>query len=239
MAYDLQILEKGCEELGITLNSQQKIQFIKYYELLVERNKMMNLTAITDFEEVLRKHFVDSLAIVKAVDVDKVTTMIDVGTGAGFPGIPLKIAFPHLQVCLMDSLQKRIVFLEEVLSRIGVKEIMGVHGRAEDFGKKTGYRENYDLCVSRAVANLSSLSEYCLPFVKVGGTFVSYKSGKVQEEVVQAEHAVKTLGGEMMEPVYLRLPDSDIERSFIIIKKKMPTPKDYPRKAGTPAKNPL
>lgn len=239
MSYDLRILEKGCEALGIHLSEEQEIQFVKYYEFLIERNKMVNLTSITELEEVLRKHFVDSLAVVKAVDISKLTTMIDIGTGAGFPGIPLKIAFPQLQSCLLDSLQKRVSFLEESFSRLGMRNIMAVHGRAEDFAKNKGYREVYELCVSRAVANLATLSEYCLPFVKVGGVFVSYKSGNIQEELKQSARAVELLGGKVEDTVYFQLPDSDIDRSFVVIRKVKNTPGKYPRKAGTPAKDPI
>lgn len=239
MNYDLTILEKGCSQLGLTLTDEQKVQFIKYYEMLVEKNKVMNLTNITQFEEVLIKHFLDSLAAVKAVDFTKFKTMIDLGTGAGFPGIPLKIAFPHLQVCLLDSLKKRVLFLEETISELGLENIAGVHGRAEEYAKNKKYREVYDLCVSRAVANLAVLAEYCLPYVKQGGCFISYKSGKIEEELKQSRRAIEILGGKIQDTIKFNLPDSDIERSFVIIKKIKNTPLKYPRKAGTPAKEPL
>ena len=239
MAYDLTVLEQGCEQIGISLNEEQKQQFIAFYEYLVEKNKVMNLTGITEFQEVLVKHFLDSLACVKAVDMKKVTTVMDIGTGAGFPGVPLKIAFPHLEACLLDSLKKRVNFLEETFALLKLQNITAIHGRAEEFAKNKSYRETYDLCVSRAVSNLATLSEYCLPYVKVGGKFISYKSGTVQEEAEQAEKAVRILGGKIQDVVYFNLPDSEIQRSLVVIEKIKPTPGKYPRKAATPLKEPL
>ena len=183
--YDLTVLDRGCAELGIQLEQRQREQFVQYYELLIEWNKVMNLTGITEFEEVLQKHFVDSLSVKKVVDLTKISRVIDVGTGAGFPGIPLKIVFPELKITLLDSLQKRIKFLNEVIGRLCLKDIEAIHGRAEEYARRKEYREQYDLCVSRAVANLASLSEYCLPYVKVGGWFVPYKSGKIQEKYLE------------------------------------------------------
>nr|WP_296156983.1 16S rRNA (guanine(527)-N(7))-methyltransferase RsmG [uncultured Blautia sp.] len=239
MAYDLTVLEQGCQQIGISLNEEQKKQFIAFYEYLVEKNKVMNLTGITEFQEVLVKHFLDSLACVKAVDMNEVKTVIDIGTGAGFPGVPLKIAFPHLEACLLDSLKKRVNFLEETFELLKLENITAIHGRAEEFAKNKAYREKYDLCVSRAVSNLATLSEYCLPYVKVGGKFISYKSGTVKEEVEQAEKAVSILGGKIQDVVYFNLPDSEIQRSLVVIKKIKSTPGKYPRKAGTPLKEPL
>lgn len=239
MAYDLTILEKGCEELGIELTERQKEQYLLFYEYLIEKNKVMNLTGITEFEEVLTKHFLDSLACVKAIDIKNVKNVIDIGTGAGFPGVPLKIAFPHLEACLLDSLKKRVNFLEEAFALLHLENISAIHGRAEEFAKNKAYREKYDLCVSRAVSNLATLSEYCLPYVKTGGCFISYKSGKVQEEAEQAEKAIKILGGRVKDIVYFNLPDSEIERSLVVIEKIKSTPGRYPRKAGTPLKEPL
>ncbi len=239
MAYDLKVLDKGCEELGITLNEVQKQQFITFYEYLVEKNKVMNLTGITEFQEVLVKHFLDSLACVKAVDMSRIKRIMDIGTGAGFPGVPLKIAFPHLEACLLDSLKKRVNFLEETFQMLKLENITAIHGRAEEYAKNKQYRETYDLCVSRAVSNLATLSEYCLPYVKTGGYFISYKSGTVQEEVEQAQKAVKILGGKIQDVVYFQLPDSEIQRSLVVIEKIKATPGRYPRKAGTPLKEPL
>ena len=165
--------------------------------------------------------------------------MIDIGTGAGFPGIPLKIAFPELKITLLDSLNKRVNFLNEVIEMLGLKDVTAIHGRAEDYAKQKEHREKYDFCVSRAVANLSTLSEYCIPFVKEGGSFISYKSGKIDEELSQAENAVKILGGKVQNVVKFPLVDTDMDRSFVVIKKMKPTAKKYPRKAGLPAKEPL
>ena len=232
--FDTQLIE-----LGITLTEKQKRQFHRYYELLVEWNKVMNLTGITEYDEVNEKHFVDSLAIIKAVNMEEIHSVIDIGTGAGFPGIPLKIAFPHLEACLLDSLKKRVNFLEETFDLLKLEDITAIHGRAEEFAKNKSYREQYDLCVSRAVSNLATLSEYCLPYVKVGGHFISYKSGTVQEELQQAEKAVKILGGKIQDVVYFNLPDSEIQRSLVVIEKIKTTPGRYPRKAGTPLKEPL
>lgn len=243
MGYDLTLFEKGLEELSISLSQEQKQQFITYYEYLVEKNKVMNLTAITEYEEVILKHFLDSLSIVKAGCFDQNAldgkSVIDIGTGAGFPGIPLKIAFPQLKITLLDSLNKRVNFLDEVIDMLGLSKVEAVHGRAEDYAKQKEYRERYDFCVSRAVANLSTLSEYCIPFVKEGGCFISYKSGKIDEELSQAENAVKILGGKVLDVVKFPLMDTDMDRSFVIIKKTRPTAKKYPRKAGLPSKEPL
>ena len=239
MAYDLSVLDQGCQEMGIVLDGEQRQQFVDFYEYLVEKNKVMNLTGITEFQEVLVKHFLDSLACVKAVDIKKVKRMMDVGTGAGFPGVPLKIAFPHLEACLLDSLKKRVNFLEETFDLLKLTDITAVHGRAEEYAKNKAYRESFDLCVSRAVSNLATLSEYCLPYVKVGGSFISYKSGTVQEEAEQAEKAVKILGGKIRDVVYFILPDSEIQRSLVVIEKVKSTSGKYPRKAGTPLKEPL
>ena len=234
-----EIFESKLNELGITLTDNQKEQFVKFYELLVEWNKVMNLTGITEYEEVNEKHFVDSLSIVKAIDINKVETVIDVGTGAGFPGIPLKIAFPHLNVVLLDSLNKRIKFLNAVIDELGLQGIETIHGRAEDFAKQTDYREQFDLCVSRAVANLATLSEYCIPYVKKNGLFVPYKSGEIEKELEQSKKAVHVLGGKIQDVVKFQLPGSEIGRSFVIIKKLQNTAKKYPRKAGLPSKEPI
>lgn len=234
-----QIFESKLNELGITLTDKQKQQFDKFYELLVEWNKVMNLTGITEYEEVNEKHFVDSLSIVKAIDMESLQSIIDVGTGAGFPGIPLKIAFPHLKVVLLDSLNKRINFLNEVISELELTDIKTIHGRAEDYAKQTEYREKFDLCVSRAVANLSTLSEYCLPYVSVNGLFIPYKSGEIDEELENSKKAVKVLGGEIENVVKFQLPGTEIGRSFVKVRKITNTNKKYPRKAGLPAKEPL
>ena len=234
-----QIFEKKLETLGVILTETQKNQFNRFYELLVEWNKVMNLTGITEYEEVNEKHFVDSISLVKAIDINNVKTVIDIGTGAGFPGIPLKIAFPHLKVVLLDSLNKRINFLNKVIDELGLTDIKTIHGRAEDYAKQEEYREQFDLSVSRAVANLSTLSEYCIPYIKTGGMFIPYKSGEIDEEVLQAKNAIHILGGKLEEVIKFQLPGTEINRSFVKIRKIENTAKKYPRKAGLPTKEPL
>lgn len=234
-------LNRELNQFSIILENSQINQFYQYYELLDEWNKVMNLTAITDQKEVITKHFVDSLALVKAAGEisTKEYKIIDIGTGAGFPGIPLKIAFPQLKITLMDSLNKKIKFLNEVIEQLGLKEITAVHSRAEDLGRDKDYREKYDLSVSRAVANLSTLSEYCMPFVKPGGFFISYKSGKIEEELSSAKHAIFLLGGKVNEIESFTLDGAEAERTLIKIEKVSEISKKYPRKAGVPGKEPL
>ena len=236
--YNTEKFEQGLRELGIQLEQRQIDQFLAYYELLVEWNKVMNLTGITEFDDVVAKHFLDSLSLVKAVDVRQANTLLDVGTGAGFPGIPLKIAFPHLSVTLLDSLNKRLKFLNCVIAELQLTDIVTIHGRAEDFARQKEYREQFDLVVSRAVANLSTLSEYCLPYTDISGKFISYKSGKIQEELEQAEKAIGLLGGRLKEDIRFDLVETE-GRTLLVIEKQRRTPKTYPRKAGTPAKEPL
>ena len=235
------LMEQGLEEFSIGLSDRQLNQFYEYYQMLLQWNKVMNLTAITEMEEVVTKHFVDSLALVKVMDRKSLEGMrvLDLGTGAGFPGIPLKIVFPDMSMILLDSLNKRIKFLDEVIGCLGLKGIRGIHGRAEEYGRDGKYRERFDLCVSRAVANLSTLSEYCLPFVKKGGLFVAYKSEKAASEIEQAGKAIALLGGRIGERIEFTLPDSDIYRSLYVIEKTERTPGKYPRKAGLPSKEPL
>ncbi|MBQ7942613.1 MAG: 16S rRNA (guanine(527)-N(7))-methyltransferase RsmG [Lachnospiraceae bacterium] len=238
-SYNTATLEKGLKELGLSLTDKQVEQLLQYYELLISWNEVMNLTAITEFEEVCVKHFIDSLSLCKAYDCTKEVSVIDIGTGAGFPGIPLKIAFPNMKITLLDSLGKRVKFLNEVIAQLGLKDIEAIHGRAEDFAKPQMLRESFDLCVSRAVANLATLSEYCMPYVKVGGQFISYKSEKIVEEMKTAGKAIAVLGGEVIAQNEFTLPCSDIYRNLFVIKKSKVTPKKYPRKAGLPSKEPI
>lgn len=242
MDYDFSNFQKVLEQWGIGCSKRQQEQLTTYYEMLVEKNKVMNLTAITEFPEVLEKHFLDSVAVGRYVKFVPGAAIIDLGTGAGFPGMPLKILFPELKMTLADSLKKRLVFLDEVIETLELQDIRTVHARAEDLARDGAHREQYDYCVSRAVANLSSLSEYCLPFVKVGGTFISYKSGEIEEEVTAAKRAIFLLGGKLEEVIPFQLDGIDgteVRRSFVMIAKEKRTPKGYPRKSGVPTKKPL
>lgn len=225
------------EQAGFTFSDLQKRQFYTFYNMLIDKNKVMNLTGITEFTEVVEKHFLDSIYLNHVTDLDQPVKIIDLGTGAGFPGIPLKIAFPEIEITLVDSLNKRIHFIEEVIEELGLTSIYAVHARAEELARNLEYREKFDLCVSRAVANLSTLEEYCLPFVHIGGKFISYKSGEIEEEVQESKKACFLLGGKLKEVYKFDLEES--KRSFVVVEKVKTTPKTYPRKAGTPSKMPL
>ena len=246
MAINETYLEDVFKTLDILLSERQLSQFITYYKLLIEWNEKINLTAITEYEDVCVKHFLDSASIVKlfssykeADDFFKDKTMIDVGTGAGFPGICLKILFPDLKLTLMDSLDKRIKFLDEVIKELSLDKIETVHARVEEFAKKSEFREQFDFATARAVASLPVLSEYCLPFVKLGGEFIAYKSEKADEEVSLSQNAFSVLGGKLKKNVSFVLPETDYKRAIIVINKEKSTPSGYPRKAGTPVKKPL
>ena len=225
------------DKLGITLSEIQLKQFYNYMNLLIEWNKKINLTAIIEPDEIILKHFVDSLTISKYISDG--TRVVDVGTGAGFPGIPLKIYRQDLEITLLDSLQKRINFLDEVIRELNLEKIETVHSRVEDFGKDKKYREKFDISTSRAVANLATLSEYLLPLVKIGGKVISMKGSLIEEELENSKNAIKILGGEIERVDEFDLPNSDISRNIILIDKVKETPNKYPRKAGEPSKKPL
>lgn len=233
-----------CNKINIEISDDQINCFEKYYELLIEKNKVMNLTAITDKEDVIVKHFIDSIALIpylldKGININNELKIIDIGTGAGFPGLPLKIMMPDVKFTLLDSLNKRVSFLNEVIDELKLKDIEALHGRAEDYASDNKYREKYDICVSRAVANLSTLSEYCIPFVKEDGFFISYKAGESEEEINNSKNAIKILGGKINKVEEFVLPGTDASRVFVFIRKQELTDKKYPRKAGVPAKKPL
>lgn len=232
-------LRDNLKKIGYEPTDVQCEQFNLFQKLLKEWNEFMNLTGITEYEEVVIKHYVDSLAVNCVYDFKSEDKVLDLGTGAGFPGLPLKIMYPDTDFTLLDSLNKRIKFLDEVINQNNIKKITTLHGRAEDYARDKNLREQFDVCVSRAVANLSTLSEYCLPFVKVGGVFISYKAGNVSQEVESSKNAIRLLGGEILTIKEMVLPDTDIERTFVVIKKLTTTNKKYPRKAGQPGKEPL
>jgi len=228
---------KGLSELiNINLKDEQVKRFFQYKDLLKKWNEKINLTAILDDKEILLKHFIDSLTIEKYLP--EKAKIIDVGTGAGFPGIPLKIVRKDIEVTLLDSLNKRLIFLDEIRKQLDLEKVMIVHGRAEDIANDLKYREKYDIATARAVANLATLSEYCLPFVKINGYFICMKGNNI-EEVEEARIAIEKLGGKIKSIEKLMLPECDIERNIIIIKKIKETPKGFPRKAGLPSKNPI
>ena len=237
MKYDFTKFRNSMKSIGIELTDSQLNAFETYYDMLIDRNKVMNLTAITEFDEVMDKHFLDSVYLFRSIKLEADYKLIDIGTGAGFPGIPLKIVFPELKITLLDSLNKRVGFLNDVIEELNLNDIEAIHGRAEDIARDKAYRASYDIAVSRAVANLSTLSEYCLPFVKIGGKFVSYKSGDCADEVDNAKAAIHLLGGKINK--IDEFSYSNNSRSFIVIDKVMNTSNKYPRKAGLPSKKPL
>ena len=232
------ILIKGAKAFGVELDAVMCEKLMGYGRLILEWNEKINLTAITDEEGMIVKHFLDSLSVCKFIGTGR-KSLIDVGTGAGLPGIPLKIAEADLSVTLLDSLEKRVNFLNEVISRLSMKGIRAVHGRAEDFGAMPDFREKYDYAVARAVADLAVLCEYCLPFVKVGGLFIAMKGPSAEQEVKDSTKAISILGGELISSEKFGLPSSDYERTIIIIRKCRHTPASYPRKSGKPTKSPL
>ncbi len=232
-----ELLKQWCDENKIDINDKQLLQFEKYAELLKEWNEKMNLTAITDDEGIAVKHFIDSIAVLKFHDFNGNKKVIDIGTGAGFPGIPLKIMCPEIKLTLLDSLNKRLVFLTEVCEQLEIKSEL-LHARAEEYSLKPEYREQYDVAISRAVANLPALCEYCIPYVKVGGTFISMKGPDGEKELKAAENAINLLGTKKENVYQINLPDES-ERTIITIKKTKNTPPKYPRRGQKINKNPL
>jgi len=248
LSLDLSLFHVKLQQFGFDPSEHTDRQFTDYYEHLVKINEVMNLTAITEWQEVVDKHFIDSLGIaaLPKEQRDEVISrflsgaaVMDLGTGAGFPGIPLKIMFPQICLTLTDSLMKRINFLRECGEILDLSDVEYVHSRAEILAKDKAYREKQDFVVSRAVANLATLSEYCLPFVKVGGYFIAYKTDTVEDEIKSASHGIELLGGEVVFVHHYVLPETDLHRSIVMIRKVRSTPKRYPRKAGVPSKEPL
>ena len=230
-------MKQKAEEIDINLTVEQLWKFYSYMELLIEWNEKINLTAIIEPEEIILKHFIDSLTIYKYIEKDN--KVVDVGTGAGFPGIPLKIANPELKITLVDSLNKRLIFLQDVINKLQLKNVEIIHARAEDFGQNKKFREKFDIATSRAVANLSTLSEYLIPLVKLNGKGICMKAGDADQELDEAKKAINVLGGTIKEVENFMLPQSDIGRTVIIINKERNTPTKYPRKAGMPSKDPI
>lgn len=229
-----------CAAHGLVLNDQQIAQFERYFQLLVEWNEKMNLTAITQREEVYLKHFYDCLMALWNMPLDNYALQLcDVGAGAGFPSIPLKIAHPELQVTIVDSLQKRLTFIEHLAEELGLEGVSCVHGRAEDVGQNPAYRGQFDLVTARAVASLNVLAEYCLPLVKIGGQFLALKAQKSDQELEEAGAAIRVLGAKLIKVTEDQLPVESADRRYILIQKTKETPNKYPRKAGKPAKNPI
>ncbi|SDZ95762.1 16S rRNA (guanine527-N7)-methyltransferase [Thalassobacillus cyri] len=227
------------KEQGIELNEKQQRQFQQYFEILVEWNEKMNLTAITDEEGVYLKHFYDSITAAFYHDFTKPLQICDVGAGAGFPSLPLKIVFPHLKVTIVDSLQKRITFLNHLAHELELSDVAFYHDRAENFGKNSKFRESYDIVMARAVARLSVLSELCLPLTQKGGLFIAMKGPNLSDELEDAQFAIRTVGGEVAQVHTFELPEENSERNIALIEKRRKTPKKYPRKAGVPNKTPI
>lgn len=233
------ILNEACNNEGIEFNEEKYSKFIKYKEMIKEWNEKVNLTAIVEDDEIIKKHFIDSIKVFKFEKLKNGRKVIDIGTGGGFPGIPMKIVNPSTEVVLLDSLNKRINFLNEVIKDLELNNIRTIHGRAEDFARESRYREKFDVATSRAVANLTVLSEFCLPYVKVGGYFVAMKGPAIEEEMKDAKNAIKILGGQVEKIIEVDIEGSDLNHNLVVIKKIKETPSKYPRKAGMVTKNPL
>lgn len=233
------ILDTAADNIGLSFDDKKYEQFIKYKDLLKEWNEKVNLTAIKEDEEIIKKHFIDSMKIFKFEPLKNAKKVIDIGTGGGFPGIPMKIIKPDIDIVLLDSLKKRINVLEDILYKIDINDVTAIHGRAEEFGVNPQHRQQYDAVVSRAVANLAVLSEFCIPYVKVGGYFLAMKGPAAEEEITAAKNAISTLGGKLEEVIKVEIEDSDLNHNLVVIKKVKNTPKQYPRKAGSITKKPL
>lgn len=234
-----ELLNTACEKEGLSFDEQKYNQFMKYKEMVKEWNEKINLTAITEDEEIIKKHFIDSIKAFRFSPLKKYKRIIDVGTGAGFPGIPIKIIIPEIEVVLLDSLNKRVNFLNEVIKDLGLQGITAVHGRAEDFARDKAFREKFDAAVSRAVANMAVLSEFCLPYVKVNGHFVALKGPGVEEEIKEGTKAIETLGGRIENIINVEVEGTDLNHNLVVVKKVKETSKVYPRKAGTASKKPI
>lgn len=234
-----ELLYRGCQELEIEIEKEMVLQLIKYKDILLEWNKKMNLTAIEEPKEIVIKHFLDSLTCLMTKQLTSQGSLIDVGTGAGFPGIPLKVLLPDLKLTLLDALNKRINFLKEVSDQLNLHNITFLHGRAEDYGQNKEHREQYDFAVARAVASMNVLAEYCLPFVKIGGYFICQKGPQLSAELTEAKRALSVLGGNVVDEMTIPLPFSDIKHRIVVIEKVRQTPTKYPRKAGKPSKEPI
>lgn len=233
------ILNEACNNERIEFNEEKYSKFIKYKDMIKEWNEKINLTAIVEDNEIIKKHFIDSIKVFKFEELKNARKVIDIGTGGGFPGIPMKIVNPSSEVVLLDSLNKRINFLNEVIKALELNNIRTIHGRAEDFARENSYREKFDVATSRAVANLTVLSEFCLPYVKVGGYFVAMKGPAIEEEMKDAKNAIKILGGQVEKIIEVDIEGSDLNHNLVVIKKIKATPSKYPRKAGMVTKNPL
>ena len=233
------IMNKASNNEGLEFTEKKYEQFMQYKDLIKEWNEKVNLTAIKEDEEIVKKHFIDSMKVFKFNELKNAKDVIDIGTGGGFPGIPMKIIKPEINIVLLDSLNKRINFLNEVIRELGLENIKAIHGRAEDYAQEVQYREKFDVAVSRAVANLTVLSEFCIPYVKVGGYFVAMKGPAVEEEIKQSQNAIRMLGGKIEHIEKVQIEDSDLNHNLVIISKIAQTHKKYPRKAGMVTKNPL
>ena len=233
------MFEEACKSVNIAFDADKYKKFMIYKELIKEWNKKINLTSITDDEEMIKKHFIDSIKVFQFLPLKCADKIIDVGTGAGFPGIPIKILCPQIHIVLLDSLNKRINFLNEVIDRLKLDDIKPVHGRAEDYGQNIDYREKFDIAVSRAVAELNVLSEYCIPFIKKGGYFIALKGPSAKQEIDRSNKSIKVLGGMLDSVIEVNIENTDLKHNLVIIKKEMSTPSYYPRKAGTASKNPI